>query len=121
MLPDKIRTAFTAAAATARLPAGRRGPPGPGQGAAAGRPPAGPAALNDTSFINRLADALAHPFKVGFSDSMRLVFLVAAGIMVVGLVVIVFLPELPLRQHSAMQARAAEDALAVPEGQVPTE
>jgi hypothetical protein len=66
--------------------------------------------LNDTSFINRLADALAHPFKVGFSESMSVVFLTAAAIMVVGLVVISFLPELPLRRYSVVQQRAQEDA-----------
>ncbi|HKD99085.1 MAG TPA: MDR family MFS transporter [Micromonosporaceae bacterium] len=70
----------------------------------------GSGALNDTSFIGRLPAVLAHPFKAGFSDAMSLVFLCAAGIMVVGLVVIAFLPELPLRSQSAVQARAQEDA-----------
>ncbi len=70
----------------------------------------GSSSLSDTSFINRLPGIVAHPFKVGFSDAMSVVFLVAAVIMVVGLVVIWFLPELPLRGESAVQARAAEDA-----------
>jgi hypothetical protein len=43
---------------------------------------------------------------------MSLVFLVASGIMAVGLVVILFLPELPLRSMSAAQQRAQEDAAA---------
>jgi EmrB/QacA subfamily drug resistance transporter len=73
----------------------------------------GSSALNDTSFINHLPAVLAHPFKVGFSDAMSLVFVSAAGIMVVGLIVISFLPELPLRSQSAVQARAAEDAASV--------
>src|SRR5204862_3190875 len=67
-------------------------------------------AFNNTSFINDLADALAHPFKVGFSSAMSVVFMVAAGIMVVGFIVILFLPELPLRTQSAAQQRAEEDA-----------
>ena len=71
ILPDKIRTAFTAAAVDARSsrPAAR-GPPRPGPGAAAGRSRRRRRRCNDTSFINRLADALSHPFKVGFSESM---------------------------------------------------
>jgi len=67
-------------------------------------------ALNDTSFINKLASALSHPFKEGFVNSMSIVFWCAAGILVIGLVVILFLPELPLRQFSAQQQRAQEDA-----------
>jgi len=38
------------------------------------------------------------------------VFLTASVIMAIGLVVITFLPELPLRQQSAVQERAQEDA-----------
>ncbi len=79
----------------------------------------GTSSLNDTAFISKLASALAHPFKVGFSDSMHVVFWSASGVMVVGLIIILFLPELPLRAHSAVAARAAEDAAAVPEAQVP--
>jgi hypothetical protein len=40
---------------------------------------------------------------------MSLVFLIAAGIMLLGLLVVLLLPELPLRQHSPAQARANED------------
>ena len=41
---------------------------------------------------------------------MSHVFLIVAAIMVVGLVVVFFLPELPLRQHSAAQERERSDA-----------
>ncbi len=75
----------------------------------------GSSALNDTSFISQLPSVLAHPFKVGFSESMSLVFLCAAAIMVIGLVVIAFLPELPLRSQSAVQARAQEAVAAAGE------
>jgi EmrB/QacA subfamily drug resistance transporter len=64
--------------------------------------------LNDTSFISRLAPVIAHPFKVGFSDSMSVVFLMGAAIMAIGLVIVFFLPEIPLADRSASQARAAE-------------
>ena len=64
--------------------------------------------LNDTSFISRLAPVIAHPFKVGFSDSMSVVFLMGAAIMAIGLIIVFFLPEIPLADRSASQARAAE-------------
>ena len=68
----------------------------------------GNADLNDTSFISRLAPVIAHPFKVGFSDSMSVVFLMGAAIMVIGFVVVLLLPEIPLADRSGAQARAAE-------------
>ncbi len=111
VLPDKIKNAFTAAQSDARVPAGGPRTPGPDPGDPARRRPAGSAsAFNDTSFINKLADALSHPFKVGFSESMDTVFLAGAGIMVIGLIVILFLPELPLRSMSAAQQRAQDAA-----------
>ena len=68
------------------------------------------ASLQDTSFISALDPRIAHPFQVGFSDSMDSVFLLAAVALAVGFVVVLFLPELPLRTQSALQARAAEGA-----------
>jgi EmrB/QacA subfamily drug resistance transporter len=108
-LPNKIKAAFTAAQTTPEFMQAAAAHPDQVQAlqqVTAG----GSGALNDTSFINRLADALSHPFKVGFSDSMSMVFLITAAIMVIGLVVVFFLPELPLRQQSAAQQRASEDA-----------
>ena len=70
----------------------------------------GGSSLNDTSFINKFADALSHPFKVGFAESMTVVFYCGAAVMVIGLLVIVFLPALPLRSMSAAQQRAQEEA-----------
>ena len=66
-------------------------------------------ALSDTSFIGKLNTLLAHPFKVGFSNSLSTVFLISAGTMVVGIAIVSFLPELPLRTKSGLQAR--EDAV----------
>jgi EmrB/QacA subfamily drug resistance transporter len=66
--------------------------------------------LSDTSFIQQLPAALAQPFKVGFSDSIDLVFLIAAGVVAIGFVVLWFLPELPLRTQSGIQAAQAESA-----------
>ena len=73
--------------------------------------------LNDTSFISRLDSVIAHPFKVGFSDSMSIVFLLGTAIMVIGLIVVLFLPEVALSDRSAAQARAAEDATAGQSGE----
>ncbi len=61
-------------------------------------------ALNDTSFLQKVEPVLARPFKVGFSDSMDLVFLLAAAVLVIGFLVLLFLPQVPLRTQSAMAA-----------------
>jgi EmrB/QacA subfamily drug resistance transporter len=119
VLKDKIAVAFTAARSTSSFQAAAAAHPDQVQVLQQAAKGGGTSSLNDTAFINKLASALAHPFKVGFSDSMHVVFFTAAGVMAVGLVIILFLPELPLRKHSAVAARAAEDALAVPEAEVP--
>jgi hypothetical protein len=51
--------------------------------------------------------ALAAPFKNGFSDSIDLVFLVAAAVVAIGFFVMLFLPEVPLRNLSGIQAQQA--------------
>jgi EmrB/QacA subfamily drug resistance transporter len=68
--------------------------------------------LSDTSFLQGLDSAITHPFKVGFSNSIDLIFLIAAGIILIAVVVVSLLPELPLRQMSGVQARQqqADDA-----------
>ncbi len=76
---------------------------GSGEGGAGG-------ALEDTSFINQLDERLALPFRTGFSDSMDLIFLLAAGVLAIGFATTLALPELPLRTQSGLQARAGEDA-----------
>ena len=75
----------------------------------------GTGVLSDSSFISGLDPALAAPFQAGFADAVQLVFWIAAGITVAGLIVISMLPELPLRTKSAMEEReddAAEHAAA---------
>jgi EmrB/QacA subfamily drug resistance transporter len=111
-LPDKIKSAFTSATQTAAFQQAAQAHPDQVKALQQAAQGGSSASLNDTSFINRLVAPLAHPFKVGFSNSMDIVFVTAAGVMVVGLVVILFLPELPLRNMSAVQARAEEDAAA---------
>jgi EmrB/QacA subfamily drug resistance transporter len=105
-VPGKIQDAFAKAQSDPAFIQALRENPAQAEALKAGQSTEG---LNDTSFINTLSDVIAHPFKVGFSESMSLVFLIAALIMIVGLVVVLFLPELPLQNRSAAAARAAED------------
>ncbi|WP_127500620.1 MDR family MFS transporter [Actinoplanes solisilvae] len=65
--------------------------------------------LNDTSFLEKLNPILAHPFKAGFSDSMDMIFLIAAGVMVLGLIIFLFLPEVPLRTKAGAEALEEEE------------
>jgi hypothetical protein len=61
--------------------------------------------LSDTSFIQKLPEALALPFKTGFSNAIDLVFVVAAAIVAIGFFVLIFLPQIPLRTQSGIQAQ----------------
>ncbi|OLZ64577.1 MFS transporter [Streptomyces sp. IMTB 2501] len=116
---DKIGSAFRSAAGTPAFqaalhdPAVRANPanapvlemikhPGASGGSGSG-------VLDDSSFIQRLDPRLAQPFKAGFTDSMQLVFLIAAAVMVLGFLVAVWTKEVPLRQVSGLEARAAEE------------
>jgi len=65
--------------------------------------------LNDTSFVKSLDPVLAHPFLVGFSDAMDLVFLTGAVVLLVGVVISSLMKEVPLRSMSGQQARAAAE------------
>jgi EmrB/QacA subfamily drug resistance transporter len=60
--------------------------------------------LSDTSFIQKLPDYLALPFKTGFSTTLDTVFLIAALVVALGFFVLIFLPQLPLRTQSGIQA-----------------
>ena len=78
-------------------------------------------ALNDTSFLEKLSAVVSHPFKVGFSDGIQLIFILAAVVMVLGLITVLFLPEIPLQQRSAQQQRADDAAAAAASNGVPGE
>jgi EmrB/QacA subfamily drug resistance transporter len=107
VLPGKIKHAFTSAAATPQFQAELQSHPDQAkilQQATGG----GGGDLSDTSWLNKLSDVLAHPFKVGFSDGTQVVFLLALAVMIVGLVVVFFLPEIPLAQRSAQAQREAD-------------
>jgi EmrB/QacA subfamily drug resistance transporter len=74
--------------------------------------------LNDSSFISNLDPRLAAPILQGFSDSVALVMLTAAGVLVVGFLLSWFVPELPLRAVSGIQSRMDEDAEALAEAAI---
>ncbi|MDQ3887207.1 MAG: MFS transporter, partial [Actinomycetota bacterium] len=72
--------------------------------------------LQDSSFLQHIDPRLARPFLIGFSDAMDLVFLVGAGVMFLGFVLMLFMKEIPLRTQSGLEARAAELAAEVRTG-----
>ena len=97
-LPGRLSTAIGAMAPADRAALVRATPAG------------GANVLNDSSFISHLPSALARPFLVSFSQAMDLVFLSAAGVAALGLVVVLFLPQVTLRSTSGLEAAAAERA-----------
>ena len=108
VLPDKISGAFQTAQRTPEFQQALQTDPRQAQ---ALQEATGGDALSDTSFLSKLSDVVAHPFKVGFSDGIQVVFLMALGVMLIGLLVVLFLPEIPLSMRSAQQQRA-DDILA---------
>ncbi|MEV4345726.1 MDR family MFS transporter [Actinoplanes sp. NPDC049596] len=109
VLPGKISDAFTAARSTPEFQQALQADPAQAQ--TLQQATAGGGDLSDTSFLNKLSDVIAHPFKEGFSDGIQVVFLLALAVMVIGLIVVFFLPEIPLSMRSAQQQRA-DDILA---------
>lgn len=78
---------------------------------------AGNAALQDSSFIQQLDPTLAHPFLVGFSDAMSVVFLVASGVMVLAVIATLFLPHVDLGPKPGQPGAAKQDdQAAIPAG-----
>jgi hypothetical protein len=108
VLPSKITAAFQSAQRTPEFQRSLAANPSQAQVLQQAQ---GGSGLSDTSFLGRLSDVVAHPFKVGFSEGIHVVFLLALAVMIVGLIVVLFLPEIPLSKRSAQQQRA-DDALA---------
>ncbi|XVV14047.1 MDR family MFS transporter [Actinoplanes sp. CA-131856] len=109
VLPGKISDAFTTARATPEFQQALAA--NPDQAQTLQQATAGGGDLSDTSFLTKLSDVIAHPFKEGFSEGIQVVFLLALAVMVIGLIVVFFLPEIPLSLRSAQQQRA-DDILA---------
>jgi hypothetical protein len=64
----------------------------------------------DSSAINEMSAPVAHPIKQGFAESMSPVFWSAAGLGLLAFLVLLLMPEVELRQTSAMAERAAAGA-----------
>jgi EmrB/QacA subfamily drug resistance transporter len=77
--------------------------------------------LQDASFLQRVDARLAHPFLVGFSNSIDLVFLLVAGLAVIALLVTLFIKEIPLRTMSGIQAMAESEGGAAVADAIPAE
>jgi len=75
------------------------------------------ASLNDTSFLSRIDGNLAHPYLLGFSQAMDLVFTVGAAVLVFAFLLSLFLKEVPLRLQSGLEA--ARTAAAAEDGDMP--
>ncbi|BCJ32605.1 MFS transporter [Actinocatenispora thailandica] len=66
--------------------------------------------VSDSSFLSAIDDRLARPFLVGFSNSMDLVFLLAAGVAAIAFFVFLFTKEVPLRSQSGTAARLSAES-----------
>jgi hypothetical protein len=115
-LGDNIKTAFRASA------------PGIAQAAKAGQIPHTPlndqvlaglggkgqgggvfaSVQDDSSIITRMSSVLAHPFKVGFADSMSLVLLCGGSVMLIAFLILNLMPKVELRTTSGSAAARAE-------------
>ncbi len=62
----------------------------------------------DSSFIETLSPALAHPFKQGFAESMDVVFLLGAGVGLIAFLLLLLMPSVELRATSAAAAARAQ-------------
>jgi EmrB/QacA subfamily drug resistance transporter len=69
---------------------------------------------DDSSIITRMSSIVAHPFKVGFADSMSLVLLCGGSIMLLACLILLLMPKVELRTSSASAAARAEAANAAP-------
>ncbi len=108
-LGDNIKSAFSAAA---REPAFQQALSDPSNAALKDSLSNGGGVLakvqDDSSVIGTFPDVLAHPFKVGFSDSMSMVLLYGGLVMLLAFLVLLLLPAVELRATSASAAARAE-------------
>ncbi|RLK60352.1 MFS transporter [Actinokineospora cianjurensis] len=106
---DNIANAFRSAAANPQFQAALADPavranPVNDPVFAALRGGGGGGVLQDSSFLQQIDPRLARPFQEGFVESIQLVFLVGAGVMVLAFLVSVFIKEIPLRTGASPAA-----------------
>jgi len=63
---------------------------------------------DDSSIIGRMNAVLAHPFTVGFADSLATVFLIAGVVAFLAFLVLLWMPKVELRATSASAASRAD-------------
>lgn len=61
------------------------------------------AVVHDSAVIQALPAVVARPFQLAFADSMGLVFLTATGVSLVGLILLLSWPPVPLRDSAGAQ------------------
>lgn len=69
----------------------------------------------DTSFLVGANQELAKPFLVGFADATVSIYLIGLVVVIIAFILSWFLKATPLRQKSAMQEAADEDAVLIAE------
>jgi len=116
-IPDTLRAAFSDPAAVASVRAAAADPSVQADPANAkilgmfSNPASVGGALDgDTSFLSTSDPRLTHPFLVGFNDATITVFWVSLAVVLVAFVLSFFLKAPPLRETSAMQEAANDDA-----------
>lgn len=70
--------------------------------------------VHDSDVLQALPAVVARPFERAYADAMGLVFLIAAGVSLVGLVLLLSWPPVPLRGESGMREAARLGADATP-------
>jgi EmrB/QacA subfamily drug resistance transporter len=63
--------------------------------------------VNDSEVVQSLPAVLAQPFESGFADSMGLVFVTATGVSLIGLLLLISWPSVPLRKAAGAQEVAS--------------
>ncbi|WP_084655138.1 MDR family MFS transporter [Nocardia altamirensis] len=112
LLPSKVTAALEAAstqpayqqAVIAGLHSGNPAEVAFAQGLVRHDPAAIQRVLDDSSVIQQLNPTLAAPLQTGFADAMSTVYLAAAAIAVLALVMVLFWKEIPLRESGAAGA-----------------
>ena len=77
-------------------------------------------ATNDTTVLNSLPKIVSDPWKIGFSNSMDLVFLVGAAVLAIAFFLSLALKEVPLRTTAGIQAEPETATPAVGTGTTST-
>ncbi|BDU10159.1 MFS transporter [Aurantimicrobium sp. INA4] len=121
-IPEALKTAFTTPSITAGVAKALADPAIASDPANAAiiqiykDPTAIGTSLNgDTSFLVGANEALAKPFLVGFADATVQVYWIGLVVVTIAFILSWFLKATPLRQKSAMQEAADEDAVLLAE------